>query len=249
MKILSLAVGVLMLLTTMGCAGDVQARAKSATKLSQQDLVTADGSLRAGLRNGRIYAILTAQDPVIQLSPDTWTGDEESVNWNRWLVDFDNELFDKWSAGAGVDGQETVQVTIANGAIKQVASQFYSADGAGAEQQKAFEAAMGQALEQTLKGMPPMPQTKNPLKEIRMAMTFMRDPNVVPRHGREALGFVAVRNAAGDNINVFGRLNKLGQSPGIQIISERDGGTIKVTEDGPFVQKCREIDAGASPGK
>lgn len=75
-----------------------------------------------------------------------------------------------------------------------------------------------------------------------MSMTFMRDPNVVPRFGREQLGFMAVRTPAGDNINVYGRL-KQGQAPGIQIISERDSGTISVTELEPFLQKSREVDS------
>jgi hypothetical protein len=205
-------------------------------KLSARDAATADGSLRVGLHNGKIYGILTSTDSGAVLNPDSWASEDESKNWNLWLVDFDNELFTKWSDAAPSDGQQTVQLRIMpDRTFKLDAANFFPSS-LPSEQHKQFRAAITTSIEQALKSTSPMPSTKNPLKEVRLALTFMRDPKVVPFYGREQLGFMTVLTPDGKNVIVHGRM-KEGRAPGIQIISDNDGGTIQVTEDAVFRQK------------
>lgn len=205
--------------------------------LTQKDLATADGSLRVGLHNGQIFGVLTATDSTVVLNPDSWASDDESKNWNLWLVDFDNDLFSKWADAEAPDGQRTVHLKIAPDKTFQQEPGTFLAAAVTDPQQQQFQSAITRSIEQALKGASPMPRTQNPLKEIRIALTFMRDSKMVPRFGREQFGFMAVLNPVGDNVAVHGRM-KEGRSPGIQIISDRDGGTISVTEDAAFRAKC-----------
>lgn len=224
----------------------VPSQAASAPGLTPKDVATADGSCRVGLQGDNIYCILTAIETRIQLNPDSWSNDDESRSWTTWLSAFDNDLYSRWIKGASVNGQETVGVTVApdgtvnisNGTFLQPPS---AADQAPADQQAQFEAAIRIALEGTLKAAAPMPQTKNKLKEIHTNLTFMRDPKVVPRYGKYEYGFVASRGADG-NLVVYGRTDKTGRAPGIQILSDRDGGDIKVTDTEAFMQHCMEIE-------
>jgi hypothetical protein len=217
----------------IGCA------ALAAGRIDSKDAATADGSVRAGLHNGKVYAVLTGLQPNVVLSPDSWTGDDESKNWNTWLVDFDNAVYTKWIDSQPGDGQQTVSVRIVDGVIQTDAGRYYSAGGDPSK----FTAAINATLQAALKAAPAMPRTVNPLKEIRYVATFMSDPKLVPRFGRGQLGFMAVVAPTGDNIDVYGR-TKEGRAPGIQIVSDQNGGNIVVTEDEAFVQKCRAIDAG-----
>jgi hypothetical protein len=214
-------------------------------QLSAKDLATADGSCRVGLHGNSIDCILTAIETRVQLDPDSWSTDEESRNWTSWLSDFDNDLYTRWLKNASTNGQETVSIRIADGNLNVSNGTFLSSNldsqiPAEAEKSK-FEASIKSTLEQTLKAAPAMPQTKNKLKEIRTTLTFMRDPKVVPRYGKSGFGFAATRGAD-NNLVVYGR-TKDGRSPGIQIISDRDGGNIQVTEQEPFLAKCKEIDS------
>lgn len=208
--------------------------------LTPQDLATADGSARVQLRKGLIYGTLTSTPCSIQLVPDVWSGDEESTNWTKWLVDFDGRVFDKWVVSDPGVGQETVQIHIANGRVTQDRNQFMSPD--PKPDRAKFEAAMQKALDDALKTAPPIPITKNPLKEVRYSITFMSDPQRVPRFGKESFGLVAVPNEKADNVIVYGRM-KEGRAPGIQIINEGpdDGGKIEVTEQESFLRRCRQI--------
>jgi hypothetical protein len=239
MKHWAIAAALLVAVSGFGIAPDVCAKNKPVKKAAAaNDFATADGSCRAGLHNGKIYCILTGFDTAVVLSPDSWTGDEESKSWNRWLVDFDNNLYSNWVESQPGEGQETVLVRIANGAVTQTPAAFYPGDPANSDQAK-FSAAISNSLDKTLKAASPMPHTHNPLKEINYALTFMSGTKAVPFYGREQLGFMAVLDDTAKNVDVYGRM-KEGRAPGIQIISDRDGGKIQVTDAPAFLQKCRE---------
>lgn len=230
------AIHVLLLLFALFAFESAQA---ATMQLDAKDATTADGSCRAGLHSGKVYCILTAINTGAVLQPDSWSSDDESVQWNRWLVDFDNNLFNNWVNSDPGEGQQTVLVRIANGTIKQDAGHFFS--GANSDQSK-FAAAITSSMEKTLKSAPPVPQTKNPLKEIRYGLTFMCDAKMAPRFGREQLGFMAVLDDSNKDVIVYGR-NKDGREPGIQIISDSERGSIQVTDKEQFLQNCRAADA------
>jgi hypothetical protein len=231
------AVALLLIMLIMFGAASAK---QTAPKADSKDYATADGSVRAGLHNGKVYAVSTGTNTAVVLTPDSWTGEDESKNWNLWLVDFDNSLYSNWVDSNSGDGQETVLVRIGeHGVIIQDPGNYYG-PAQSPDDKQAFASAITRTLDKTLKSASPMPHTVNPLKEIRYALTFMRGSKSVPLYGKEQLGFVAALNSAGDNVDVFGRM-KEGRAPGIQIVSDRDGGKIQVTDDGPFLQKCREI--------
>ncbi len=213
--------------------------------LTARDVVTADGSCRVGLHGDNVYCVLTAIETRVELSPDSWSSDGESKNWTNWLSEFDNNLYSNWLKNASVNGQETVAVRIADGNISSTNGTFlqttYATQQALGNEKSKFEQSINNALEQTLKTAPPIPQTKNKLKEIRTKLTFMRDSNVVPRVGKNDFGFAAVRGVDGKLV-VYGRTDDTGRAPGIQILSDNDGGSIQILDQGSFVQKCSEID-------
>lgn len=221
------------------------AQKTSSPTLTAADVATADGSSRVGLHGDNIYCVLTAIETRVQLSPDSWSSDDESKNWTAWLSQFDDNLYANWLKDASTDGQETVAVRIADGKISSTKGTFLqpnsAAQPASVNEKPKFEQSIQDALEQTLKMASPMPQTKNKLKEIHTKLTFMRDPNVLPRFGKNAFGFAAVRGADG-NLVVYGRTDNTGRAPGIQILSDNGQGSIQVIDQGSFVQKCSELD-------
>lgn len=207
------------------------------------DFVTADGSLRAGVHKGKLFAVLTANDTDVVLEPDKYASDDENKAWTKWLSDFDNALFTNWSNADAGDGQLTASVVIRkdNVVVEEFGTYYPGTAGGGAEK---FTAAVKAAIEKTVKEAAVMPVTKNPFKEIRYAMTFMDSAKILPFKGPEKLGFLAVVNEKGDNVTVYGRLRE-GQAPGIQILSDADGGNIEVTENDQFLKRCTEF--GAKP--
>lgn len=215
----------------------------STVRLTDKDLATADGSCRAGLHNGKIYCILIGLGPSVQLSPDSWADDDEPKRWNLWLVDFDNSLFNNFANLEQTDGQQTVvahltaPVGTTPGGITVDESRYF---GPNPDGQTPFSAAIRQALQKTLRESPPMPRTQNPLKEVRLDLTFMRDPSLLPHYGADQLGFFATLTPDARNVIVNGR-SKEGRSPGIQIISDSEGGTISVTDEATFLQKVRSL--------
>jgi hypothetical protein len=217
--------------------GAASSAAAGSVQLDSQDAATADGSVRCGLHSGKIYAVLTGLAPNVVLSPDSWSSDDESKSWTAWLSDFDNALFANWEDAQSGEGQETVRVRISNGSIQTEAGHYLSPTGTD---NASFNNAIKRSLEKTLSKMPAMPVTKNPLKEVRYVATFMCDSKVVPRYGREQLGLMAALTPNGDNIVVHARL-KDGRAPGIQILSDKDGGTINVTDVDQFLQKSRTL--------
>jgi hypothetical protein len=220
-------------------------------KLTSSDLATADGSCRAALRNGKVYCLLTGTRVDIELVPDTWSDDSEATNWNKWLVDFDNDLFSQWVESDSGDGQETVYVRISNAKTVEAKGRFLPATKSGAadpaESQRKFESIIQQSLERTLKNAGKMPSTKNPLKEVRFAITFMRDDKVVPRYGKRDLGIAAIVVPSTGDLTVYGRI-KDGRSPGIQAMSDVGHGNIDVIENEEFLRRCDAIDSQQSAG-
>jgi hypothetical protein len=223
-----------------------QAETSISSQLTEKDLSTADGSCRVGLQtDNHLVGILTATEARVKLSPDSWSSDDESINWTNWLTNFDDSLYSRWLKSASTDGQQTVSFKIVDGAISVTGGTYLQASGAQApslEENKAkFEATLKSALEETLKNAAAMPQTKNKLKEVQTTLTFMRDQRIVPTAGKKRLGFVAVANPD-KSVQVWGTTNpKDGRSPGIQIMQER--GKIDVIDVDAFKQKCQEIES------
>lgn len=246
----SFIIGILLIASASGVCiegcSKPQLRVSDSQKLTPKELETADGSCRAALHNGKLYCTLTATDSEIELIPDTWSDNYEATEWNRWLVDFDNSLFTQWLESNSGDGQETVAIRITNAKEVDAKGRFLSATTTSAadtaEGQRKFESAIQHSLERTLLHAPSMPPTKNPLKEVRFAVTFMRDDKVVPRHGKRDLGMAATVMPATGELTVYGRL-KDGRSPGIQVMSDAGKGNIEMKENDEFLRRCDEIDS------
>jgi hypothetical protein len=229
----------LILTLSAGCLAGIAVANDGSVRLDSKDAATADGSARCGLHNGRIYGVLTGVEPNVILSPDSWSSDDEPKNWNAWLVDFDNALFANWMDAQSGEGQQTVRFRIADGSIQTDAGRFFSTDGSDSSK---FTGAITRSLQKTLTAAPAMPVTKNPLKEIRYVATFMCDSKVLPRYGREQLGFMVVPAPEGDQIVVYKR-TKDGRAPGIQILSDKGDGTINDLDLERFLEKSRAVDA------
>lgn len=223
----------------------VHAEQGQVPQLTAKDLATANGSARIGSQSGNLCCVLTSIETRVQLSPDSWASDDEATNWTAWLTEFDNNLYSNWLKNAPANAQETIglrinpdsSINITNGTFLPSPS---PSNPASADSKTSFETAIAASLSEALKAAKPMPQTKNKLKELHMSLTFMRDPKVVPRYGKNALGFVAVLNDKGA-ITVSER-TKDGRFPGIEILTNRDDGKVEPLEQGQFDQAVAEIE-------
>lgn len=216
----------------------------SSSKLTSQDLVTANGSCRVGRQNGHIYCVLTGTNVDIQLVPNSWSDDEESKRWNAWLVNCDNALFSAWVKSGVIAGQETVNLKLTSVGKVEIKGRYLVASRdvtpEPAEYQRKFESAIQQTIEQVLKAAPPMPTTKNPFKELNVSLTFMRGDPFVPDYGARDFGFLATVVPSSDKLTVYGG-NTDGREPGIQIID--DDGSIQIMERAQFLRRCDEVGA------
>jgi hypothetical protein len=219
-------------------------------KFTAGDLVTANGSARIGLQSatapaiGNICCVLTSTIQTrVQLDPDKWDSDAENTNWTAWLTAFDDNLYDNWLKSAPLNAQETVAIRINPDSSVDITNNtfFPGPDANVPNAQSTFETAIATSLNQALKMAKPMPATKNKLKEVHMSLTFMREPKALPRYGKNAYGFVAVSTDKGV-INVYERTSSDGRFPGIQILTNREGGQVVPMEQPQFNQKVAEIE-------
>jgi hypothetical protein len=210
---------------------------------ARNDFVTGNGSLRAGLHKGKMYAVLTANDTDVVLEPDVFASDDENKAWTAWLSDFDNALFTNWTNAGAQAGQQTVWVVVKRDGdtwrLSMEPGTFFdgTAGGDPAAATK-FDEALMAALDKTAKSMPAPPPTKNPFREIRYAMTFMDADKMLPLKAPEQLGFLAVIDDKGQVV-AYGRQLQ-GQGPGIQIISDDDKGKIEAPENDKFLELLKQ---------
>lgn len=220
----------------------VDAAQTQVIKLTKADLATANGSARLGFQSGNLCCVVTSSETRVQLSPDSWDSDAEANSWTTWLSAFDDNLYASWLKNAPLNAQETVSIRInPDSSVNITNNTFLSGpDLAPPDARAAFDAAIAASLSETLKMAKPMPVTKNKLKEVHMSLTFMREPKALPRFGNNEYGFVAVVGGK-EAITVYERTSKDGRFPGIQILTNSDGGQVVPLEQAQFNQKVAEI--------
>lgn len=74
-----------------------------------------------------------------------------------------------------------------------------------------------------------------------MSLTFMREPRVLPRYGKNDYGFIAVLGDKGAT-TVYERTSTDGRFPGIQILTGNDDDKVVPLEQSQFDQKVAELE-------
>lgn len=231
------------------------ATAPAEMHLSKADLVTAGGPIYVNLHRNLIKGFIGSKKWYAELMPDRWGAKEEPRKWHYWTDQFLDIVSEKLQT-VDTPGQQTISITVLPNktalfdykgkvlpcAIERTAPGKVSKLQNDSKTAKQFNASIEKVILDSLEEAPPMPRTRNPLKEYRTSFTFCIDKEVVPRYGTPEMKICAILNQPGNNITIF--VGENDPFPGVNCCNERNGPEIKGMPYAAYVDTVKKLHPG-----